>query len=318
MNLPSHKSIRRPLAGRSVAVEGLRLRRCTLCSLFSVLSAFAAFGVHAEGDNGWTIGGGATLDFTSKQLTYGLIDNPHAIVTPSVELSIANDEWFTLTLSVDAIFDTTNYGAKDGGYADRRWKYQELTPGITLSRNWDTTDLLGSTLDTAINYTYEYHPRSCNKPWNDWSNPDTQWLNLEIGLPDLWLQPAFTLEYQLVRQGPEDEETGKGGIYATFSVAHDFDLGADCLGLEEGMLTLTPTLGLGIANRDRNEADFGERDSFMFRDGFASLELAYTPIEGFTIAPYVGCHYQLDSDARNVVGDDDFVAYGGVALSYSF
>ena len=56
----------------------------------------------------------------------------------------------------------------------------------------------------------------------------------------------------------------------------------------------------------------------MFRDGFASLELAYSPIEGFTIAPYVGCHYQLDSDARNVVGDDDFVAYGGVALSYSF
>ena len=297
------------------------MRHCTLpalCALLGLAAPALAQGPALEETPAWAVGGAATVDFCSKQLTYGLVDNPHAIVTPSVELSIANDEWFTLTLSVDAIFDTTNYGAKDGGYADRRWKYQELTPGITLSRNWDTTDLLGSTLDTAINYTYEYHPRSCNKPWNDWSNPDTQWLNLEIGLPDLWLQPAFTLEYQLVRQGPEDEETGKGGIYATFSVAHDFDLGADCLGLEEGMLTLTPTLGLGIANRDRNEADFGERDSFMFRDGFASLELAYTPIEGFTIAPYVGCHQQLDSKAKDAAGPDDFVAYAGLALSYEF
>ena len=303
----SHKSIRRPLAGRTV-----------LCSLFSVLLACGAYAAEGEESSGWTIGGGATLDFTSKQLTYGLIDNPHAIVTPSVELSIANEEWFTLTFSVDAIFDTTNYGAKDGGYADRRWKYQELTPGITLSKNWDTTEFLGSTLDTSINYTYEYHPRACNKPLAGYSNPDTQWLNIELGLPDLWLQPAFTLEYQLVRQGPEGEETGKGGIYATFSVAHDFDLGADCFGLDEGILTLTPTLGFAIANRDRNEADFGENESFMFRDGFASIELAYSPFEGFTIAPYAGCHYQLDSDARDIVGDDDFVAYGGVALSYSF
>ena len=160
MKQSSRKSIRRPLAGRTV-----------LCSLFSVLSAFAAFGVHAEGDKGWSIGGGATLDFTSKQLTYGLIDNPHAIVTPSVELSIANEEWFTLTFSVDAIFDTTNYGAKDGGYADRRWKYQELTPGITLSKNWDTTEFLGSTLDTSINYTYEYHPPSSASPTSGSSRP---------------------------------------------------------------------------------------------------------------------------------------------------
>ena len=47
MKQSSRKSIRRPLAGRTV-----------LCSLFSVLSAFAAFGVHAEGDKGWSIGGG--------------------------------------------------------------------------------------------------------------------------------------------------------------------------------------------------------------------------------------------------------------------
>ena len=289
-----------------------------LCVLLGLAAPALAQEVALEETPAWAIGGAASVDFCSKQLTYGLVDNPHAIVTPSVELSIANDDWFALTLSVDAIFDTTDFGAKEGGYNDRRWKYQELTPGLTLSKSWDTARLLGSVLETSVNYTYEYHPRSCNKPRLGYENPDTQWLNLELALPDLWFQPAFTLEYQLARQGAEGETDGKGGIYATFSVAHDFDIGADFLGLGEGTLVLTPTLGVGMANKDRNRADFEENESFMFRDGFASLELAYSPVDGLTIAPYVGCHQQLDSKARDAAGPDDFVAYAGLALSYAF
>ena len=289
-----------------------------LCALLGLAAPALAQEVALEETPAWAIGGAASVDFCSKQLTYGLVDNPHAIVTPSVELSIANDDWFALTLSVDAIFDTTDFGAKEGGYNDRRWKYQELTPGLTLSKSWDTARLLGSVLETSLNYTYEYHPRSCNKPRLGYENPDTQWLNLELALPDLWLQPAFTLEYQLARQGAEGETDGKGGLYATFSVAHGFDVGADVLGLGEGTLVLTPTLGVGMANKDRNRADFEENESFMFRDAFASLELAYSPVDGLTIAPYVGCHQQLDSKARDAAGPDDFVAYAGLALSYAF
>lgn len=270
-----------------------------------------------ESNEGWVFGGSVGLDFCTKQLTYGLIDNPHPILTPSAALSFGHDDWFTLEVGVEAIFDTTNWGAKDGGYNNRRWKYQELAPGITLSRTWDTAGWLGSSLDTSINYTYEYHPKSCKKPEAGFSNPNTQWLNLEISAGDFWLRPTLAVEYQLARQGAADEDNGKGGIYATFSVAHDFDLGVS-FGMEEGTLVLTPTLGIGMANKDRNLCDFGENESFMFRDGFGVLELAWSPFEGFAVTPYLGFHQQLDSKAKDATGSDDFVAYGGIGVSYSF
>lgn len=278
-----------------------------------------------DSESGWVFGGAVGLDWCSKQLTYGLVDNPHAIVTPSAELSLGNDEYFTVTLGVEAIFDTTNYGKKDGGYNDRQWKYQEFAPGITLSKTWDTTDWLWGELVTEVNYTYEYHPRSCKKPSQEWENPDTQWLNFAIGVDDGILNPTFTVEYQLARQGAAGPCDGKDGIYATFEISHEFDLGTS-LGMEEGVLCLTPSAGIGMGNKDRNKADFGDYaeeedkhvDSFMFRDAFASLELAYTPFDGFTIAPYIGCNQQIDSLAKDAAGDDDFVAYAGVGISYEF
>lgn len=287
-----------------------------------------------EDEGGWVFGGTVGIDYCSKQLTYGLIDNPHGIVTPSVELSFGNDDFFTIAIGAEAIFDTTNYGAlskgeTSGGYNDRRYKYQELALGVTISRAWDTTESIGSSIETALNYTYEYHPGStkngeariaadgCS------ANPNTQWLNFEVSAPDYWLVPTFTLEYQLAEQGGDN--TGKGGIYATFSVAHSFDLGAS-IGLDEEVLTLTPTVGLGMGTSKRNRADFGDYydeygksgDSLMMRDGFVNLELAYSPFEGFSIAPYVGIEQQLDSVAKDAAGDDDFVAFAGIGVSYEF
>ncbi len=303
------------------------LALCALCGFVTpaavaqatVTSHDAAPVALTEEDTGWALEGSIGLDISSKQLTYGLIDNPHAIMTPSVELALSHPEWFTLAIGAEAIFDTTNWGAKDGGYNDRRYKYQEFAPGITLSRAWDAEAWLGSSLETSINYTYEYHPDSCKKPAMEYSNPNTQWLNFEIAAPDYWLQPTLAVEYQLVRQGAEVDHNGKGGVYATFSVAHDFDIGA-AMGADEGVLTLTPTVGIGMANKKRNLCDFGDEgnDSFMFRDAFASLELAYTPIEGITLAPYVACHQQVDKTAREQTDDDQFVALAGLGLSYSF
>ena len=280
--------------------------------------------LEAEGV-GWGFEVSVGVDYCSKQLTYGLIDNPHAIVTPGAEISFGHEDFFTLALGVEAIFDMTNYGAKDGGYNDRRYKYQELAPGITLSRTWKSADLIGSDLESAINYTYEYHPRTCRKPALEWENPDTQWLNLEFSAPDWWLVPTLAIEYQLVRQGTKGYGDGKGAIYATFDLSHTFDLGVS-LGLDEETLTLTPTVGFGVGNRARNECDFGDwyeendvrAESFMLRDGYARLELTYAPIEGLEITPYIGCHQQLDSTAKEAVGDDDFVGIAGLSLSYTF
>lgn len=317
------------------------MKHCSKLALLALLG-LVALPVMAqeatEEEGGWVFGGSVGVDYCSKQLTYGAIDNPHGIITPSVELSFGNDEYFTLAISVDAIFDTTNYGAlskgeTSGGYNDRRYKYQELTPGITLSRAWDTADSFGSSIETSINYTYEYHPGSTKNGearianGGCSANPDTQWLNFEISAPDFWLVPTFTLEYQLADQGGDN--TGKGGVYATFSVSHSFDLGAS-IGLDEEVLTLTPTLGFGVSTSKRNRADLADYyanedgtenksgDSFMVRDGFGTIELAYSPFEGFTIAPYAGFEQQVDSAAKDAAGDDDFVAFFGIGVSYEF
>ena len=274
-------------------------------------------GGEQDASAGWTWETTVGVDFASKQLTYGLIDNPHGIVTPSLELAWSHEDYFTFAIGVEALFDTTNFGAKEGGYNNRRWKYQELDPYITLSKTWDTEEALGGVLVTELGYVYEYHPRSCKKPAQDWSNPDTQWLTFSIGLEDDFLNPTFTVEYQLARQGAEGDTDGKGGLYATFEISHTFDIGAQ-MGMEDGVLCLTPGAGIGVANKHRNRADFEQDDAFMFRDAFASLELAYAPVDGLTIAPYIACHQQLDSAAKEAVGDDDFVAYAGLGISYTF
>lgn len=261
----------------------------------------------------WTLGFSFGLDWCSEDLTYGLVGKGHhGIVTPSAAFSLANDDGFTLTLGAKAIFDTTNYGAKEGGYGDRRHKVEEFVPGITLARTWDTAAWLGSALDTALNYSYEWHPDASKKPALGWDSPNTQYLYLTLSAPDFWLVPTLTVEWCL-----DDNQGAKGGLYAAFDLRHAFDVGVH-LGLAEGTLTLTPILGFGAANKARNLADFDADDPFMLRNGYATLNLAYTPIEGFTITPYVGFHQQLDSTAREATGDDDFVLYGGLGLSYAF
>ncbi len=271
-----------------------------------------------EEESEWTLSAEFGIDFCSKQVTYGLIDNPHAIFMPSASLSYGHDDFYTITIGVMGCFDTTNYGAKDGYYNDRKFKYQELDFTVGIYKNWDTTDFIGSTLDSEFTYLYEYHPRSCNKPEMDWSYPDTQYLYLTLSAPDYWWVPTFEIEYNI-----DDQQDSKGAIYATFDVHHEFDIGST-MGLDEGFMTLTPTLGIGFGNKHRNAADFydyyeetGEKvDNFMLRDAYAHLELYINPFEGFSIAPYIGIHQQIDNDAREATGDDDFVAYAGLGFYY--
>lgn len=268
-----------------------------------------------EAESGWALGGCVGVTFHSKQVTYGLIDNPHGILQPAAELSFGHDDFFTLAIGVESFFDTTNYGAKDGGYNDRRWKYQELDPYASLSRSWGLWE--ETSLYTEIGYFYEYHPRSCNKPALEYSYPDAQYVTATVGLKDNLLNPTFKMEYQIEGYGEETDDDGEGALYLTFSISHEFDL-SEALGLEEGSLCLTPTLGVGAADKHRNMCDLGLNESFSLRDAFASVELSYCPVEGLFIVPYIACHQQLDSDTRDVVKDDEFVAYFGIGVSYEF
>lgn len=272
-----------------------------------------------ESESQWEWGASVGATYQSKYVVYGIAYNPQGVIVPAAELTLSHDDYFTLAVGVEAYFDTTRFGAKDGGYNDRRWKYMELDPYISLSRSWGLTEDVS--LYTEVGYYYEYHPRSCHKPEMGYRYADAQYFTFEIGLEDNFLNPTMTLEYQVAgAHWGEGEPTGKGGLYATFEVSHSFDL-SSWFGLEEESLLLTPTLGIATADKDRNQLDLELDDSWMFRDAFARLELEYMPCENFSITPYIACHQQLDADARDYVREnytDDFIAYAGIGLFYEF
>ena len=266
-----------------------------------------------EQASGWTLETTVGLDFSSKQVTYGLVDNPQGILTPSFELAWQHEEGLRLAIGVEALWDTTNYGAKEGGYNNRRWKMQELDPHLALSHRWSLTEEVA--LVTEVGYYYEYHPRSCNKPERDFSNPDAQYLTFLLGLEDGFLNPTLSFEYQIVGYGAMDE--GEGALYAAFELSHEFDV-SRTVGLEEGVLCVTPLAGIAVANKERNTCDLGLDDTLSLRDAYVRLEVVYSPIENLSITPYVACHQQLDASTRDVVGEDDVVAYAGIGMAYTF
>lgn len=273
-----------------------------------------------DSESGWEWGASVGLTYHSKYVIYGLTYNQHGVLVPNVELSWGHEDYFTLAVGVDTYFDMTNYGAKDGCYSDRRWKYSELDPYISLSRTWALTEDVG--LYTEAGYFYEYHPRSCNKPDLGYRYADAQYFTFVIGLEDNILNPTFTLEYQVAgAHWGEDSATGKGGLYATFELSHTFDI-SNWFGLDEEAVVLTPTVGIATANKNRNQLDLEMEDTWMFRDAFARLEMVYSPCENLSITPYIACHQQLDADARAYVRENfdgnDFVGYAGIGISYEF
>ena len=123
------------------------------------------------------------LAFDSKYMTYGVVDGRSPIVTPSAEVSFFE----TLYFGVESIFDV---GRGNGG---RGGKYSTLDAIVGLRHDFDLGERLGA-LSVDVNYIYEYIPR---RNWNDDTGKkdvdDTQYVNLELALGDLWLEPTLSI-----------------------------------------------------------------------------------------------------------------------------
>lgn len=212
---------------------------------------------------------GAGIDFTSKQTTYGLIDNDDPIFTPFASISYG-----PLSFDVAAIFDTSSWGSKHGGYGDRKWKYQEIAFGPTLT-------LPLGIFEVFANYTYEYHPSVKKNTGHE--NPDTQFLNFGIAMPDVLLTPSLSVEI--------DIDNEPGAAYFLFEVGHTFGLIEDCLDLN-----LSGGIGFGNAKRNRYDADF---DSIAFKDISASAALDWHITPNLTLSPYITASQQLHGRLRD-------------------
>ncbi len=262
----------------------------------------------------------ATAEFSiaidSKFLSYGLVDNNQPIMTPAASLTLF--DW--LTFSVESVFDMTKYGRKevDGEelYCNRAGRYQELDPGAAIEHSFSAEDYewLPTTIDFSLGYMYEYHPRSFNV-----GQDDTQFINVEIGLPDLWFEPVVAYERDIDRDD---------GTYVNLSIGHTFEV---C-----DSLTLRPSIAQGIGNSRRvkgylnvHDLDGEERplDHGGLMDTCVQLDLEWAITDYLTFGAYVAySDYLFDRKMRDAARDYEasgkwdhsYNFVGGVSLALAF
>ena len=259
------------------------------------------------------------LAFDSKYMTYGVIDGKDPIVTPSAEISFFD----TLYFGVESIFDVTKGNGKrpvGEGYGNRAGKYTTLDAIVGLRHDFDLGEKFG-TLSADVNYIYEYLPMG-----RDEECPDTQYVNLELSLGDLWLEPTLAIERDLMADN---------GTYVNFEVGHTFTLIDGEEGEEDPVLTLRPAVGQGFGNTQRTRGYFAETtegfDHGGLMDTSISLTAEWAICDHLTLSGYVAYYdYLFDRNMRHAARDyngqwsnadryrDSYNFVGGLALTASF
>lgn len=226
----------------------------------------------------------ASLAFDSKYLFYGFVLNKDPILTPSG--SVTFYDW--LTLGAYAMFDVTKYGRR-AGYTSRQFQYIELHPTVSIGHSFSPEEYgwLPTTVEVSIGYDYEYLPNSLSKGdfddngfWDKSISEDTQYWTVEIGLPDLWLEPVLYYERDVMRDD---------GTYVNLELGHTFNL----LGEEDDTLTLRPSVAQGFGNGQRvkyyAEKEDGEPLNHAgLMDTLVKAELCWAVCDGLEISGYVG------------------------------
>ena len=251
------------------------------------------------------------LAFDSKYMTYGVIDGKDPILTPSAQITFF--DW--LYFGVEAIFDTTKTNGRRGGYGNRAGKYTTLDSIVGLAHDFDLGETLGA-LSVDVNYIYEYIPR-----YHDDDVGDTQYVNLELALGDLWLEPTLAIERDLMADD---------GTYANFSVGHTFTLVGD---EEDPTLTFRPAVGQGFGNSLRTKGYFSDTTEGFSHSGLMDTtikgEFEWTLCENVALGAYIAySDYWFDSNMRDAARaynaewghacDRSYNVVGGLSMTVSF
>ena len=288
---------------------------------FADEEAQAPEGVVEEGES--VVSAEASLKFDSKYLSYGFVDNRDPILTPGAEISFFD----ALTVGVEAIFDTTKYGRK-AGYGNRGGKYSELHPYLEVSHSFTPEDFedLPTTIDVSLNWMYEYHPEfkarhgHHDRTWDD----NTHFWTLEVGLPDLWLEPVMYIERDAMRDD---------GTYVNLELGHTFAVVAGDGEEDDPVLTLRPSVAQGFGNGQRvkayavKETDGEGCNHAGLMDTMFKLELEWAICDCTKLSAYVGYSdflfdRKIRHGARNYEWsgrwDESWNIVGGLALTIGF
>lgn len=257
-----------------------------------------------------------SLAFDSKYVTYGVVDGKDPIVTPSATVTFFD----TLYFGVESIFDVTKGNGKGGGYGNRRGKYTTVDAIVGVTHDFDLGETLGA-LTVDFNYIYEYIHRYYDEDLGKDAMDDTQYLNLELSLGDLWFEPKLAIERDLMADN---------GTYFNFEVGHTFPLVDGESEGDDPVLALRPSVGQGFGNTQRVKGYFGE-DHGGLMDTNVKCELTWNFCEHLALSAYVAYYdYLFDRNMRHYAreyngawGNADHYRtssqfVGGLALTASF
>ncbi|MGN0847587.1 MAG: hypothetical protein ACI4RA_09420 [Kiritimatiellia bacterium] len=252
--------------------------------------------------------------FDSKFMSYGLVDNKDPIVTPSAAVTFF--DW--VTFGIAALFDVTKYGRK-AGYSNRAGRYMELDSGVSLSHAFSPEDcgLLPTTVELALGYMYEYHPRGMGGGTGE-PGDDTQFVMFAVALPDLWIEPTLAFERDIDRDN---------GTYVNLELGHTFPLIDGAGENDDPVLAFRPSVAQGLGNTQRTRGYGLADDHGGLMDLCVKGELVWNIGAGFALSGYVAyMDYVFDRRLRaaarayEATGRDDtsyhFVA--GLAVTASF
>lgn len=244
-----------------------------------------------------------SLAFDSKFMSYGLVDNNDPIVTPSASITFFDH----LTFEGAALFDTTKYGKKWGEYGNRGGKYMELDAGTALGCEFGTEDCewLPTTVSLSLGYSYEYHPRHMGGCTGE-AGDDTQFVVLDIELPDLWLEPVLEIERDIDRDN---------GTYAKLELGHTFPLidGEE----DEPLLAFKPSVSQGIGDVHRTRGYDLAADHGGLMDTCVKGDLTWKICNNLSLCVYVAYYdYLFDSTLRD--GARNYEASGRADRSWNF
>ena len=264
----------------------------------------------------------AGIAVDSKWMYYGLVDNNDPIMTPSACITFF--DW--VFVGFDAIYDLTPYGRKkiegERIYTNRGGKYVEFDPYVGVAHAFTPEDceLLPTTVELSFDYCYEYHSRSMGRAKGTWGEP-TQLLTLEVGLPDLWLEPKFMYERDIDRDN---------GTYLNLELGHTFSLIDGETEEDDPILALRPSVAQGFGNSKRVYL-YDDNDEFIDHAGLMDtcikLELVWNFCEYFSLSGYVAYSdflfdRQIRDAARNYEAhgrwDESYTFFGGVAINFAF
>ena len=240
------------------------------------------------------------VDYCSKQVTRGLIDNEEGIATLSAAI-----EWEGFSFEVDGIFNVTDEMEEDGYDA---WDNTEVDYIFGYGYTFGADDFgLPTDIELGLDYTYE---------WDNGGELEdddhVQYIHASIGLPEVFLSPTLAGEWML------DQFHGQ---YYSLELSHTFELVAGEGEDADPAVGLTLSVVQGLADKKYNEDDL-EKDFWAFRDTTLTATLDWIVCDYLTVSPYISYSDHFGGPVRKAAKcdehDDTYHFYGGVAVSASF